>query len=899
MNHFPRELRHDSGHMMTRDDTRLMLKFRQPLNAEEIPALLREAGLVLEDAYDKGQETRRFAPERVNHNSLRLWVRPASGQPIDAAFLEAIARHFHGRLDLIEPVYRLGNAAGRRALLCPFSTILVVRPVPSHSETGGGLDTLAERYGLVEVRETNKYLGSYRYFGVKDPRRRNAYELRAILLEKERALVQEALLENMPLLSPYATTPDDPLFPQQWNMTQIQADQGWNMSEGAAAVKICIFDSGCDLTHQDLVFASNGINVGTMGTGTFVTTGPIGAAGLAFHGTACAGVAAASINNTLGVAGLAGLCQIIPVAFQTGSEMEFKAGINYAVANGAKVLSMSFGNGYVYEAVNPWTTADPVIAAAAATGLVMCAATHNQGMLGAITYPATHPDVMACGASDVADNRHSVSNYGPQMSVVAPGDDLPTTDLANTYRPNFHYTSAATPHVAGLAALLFSLYAPPSPPSTGLGNTAAEQGKRVRDIIEQTADKVPVPWAYTDNPAYANGTWKPEMGYGRINAKKALDLGDVMIRDDPGDAGAEPSTPPGGDFWDFSDIVVRVLDDNVFNPSDPTQSSRVDRTNDNFLYIRVTNRGPQQARGVTVDARITPYVGTQFFYPTDWATQDATHIRPTPITNTFATVSAGASVIAKFTISAAQVEDLWGWENTQPWHPCLLASVTSNNDYAFASFDEFAAGNPVGGSVVVRRNNLAQRNLTVVNLVAPFMRIIRFPFLAGHRRNRDRHMEIVVDRGRVPRDVRVRLSLDEVESAFPRVDLTPPVVPPGESEISVAFLERTRIMGKFECCEGIHTLEAGSRFECPPRRVGGVKVEGGVVVLEDGRRFVEVQQDVAVVRLEKAPYQIYPLAIETAIPKDPKPGEQLMITVAQRDEQRRTVGGASVLYLVQ
>ncbi len=887
MNHFPRELRHDSGHMMTRDDTRLMLKFRQPLNAEEIPALLREAGLVLEDAYDKGQETRRFAPERVNHNSLRLWVRPASGQPIDAAFLEAIARHFHGRLDLIEPVYRLGNAAGRRALLCPFSTILVVRPVPSHSETGGGLDTLAERYGLVEVREKSKYLGSYRYFVVKDPRRRNAYELRAILLEKERELVQEALLENMPLLSPYATTPDDPLFPQQWNMTQIQADQGWNMSEGAAAVKICIFDSGCDLTHQDLTFASNGINVGTMGTGTFVTTGSIGAAGLAFHGTACAGVAAASINNTLGVAGLAGLCQIIPVAFQDGTDVELIAGINYAVSSGAKVLSMSFGDGYVYTGVNPWNTAavDPVIDAAAAGGLVMCAATHNQNTLGAITYPATHPKVMACGASDTADNRHSVSNYGPQMSVVAPGDDLPTTDLANTYRTNFHYTSAATPHVSGLAALLFSLY-------PTLSNAD------VRNIIEQTADKVGAV-AYTDNSAYPNGTWNQEMGYGRINANKALDLGDVMIRDYPSDTGAEPSNPPGGDFWDFSDIVVRVLDDNVFNPSDPTQSSRVDRKNDNFLYIRVTNRGPHTARGVTVDARITPYVGTQFFYPTDWATQDATHIRPTPITNTFATVSSGASVIAKFRISAAQVEDLWGWENNQPWHPCLLASVTSNNDYAFTSFDAFAAANPVGGSVVVRRNNLAQRNLTVVNLVAPFMRIIRFPFLAGHRRNRDRHMEILVDSSRLPRDVRVRLSLDEVGNAFPRVDLTPPVVPPGESEISVAFLERTRIMGKFGCCEGILILEAGSRFECPPRRVGGVEVEGGVVVLEDGRRFVEVQQDVAVVRLEKAPYQIYPLAIETAIPKDPKPGEQLMITVAQRDEQRQTVGGASVLYLVQ
>jgi subtilisin family serine protease len=235
------------------------------------------------------------------------------------------------------------------------------------------------------------------------------------------------------------------------------------------------------------------------------------------HGTACAGIATASINNATGVAGLAGECLILPVAFQNWTDVEVAAGIRYAAQNGARVISMSFG-------WDPWDHAiiDPAIQEAFDLNVIMCVATHNHDA--AITYPATNPLVMACGASDQVDNRKSPtspdgegwgSNFGPAMSVVAPGVLIPTTDRTGNvgytiddYMTNFNGTSSATPHVAGLAALLLSR-------DKTLG------GVEVRTIIEQTADKVgAVPYAPT--PGYPNGTWNQEMGYGRINAYKAV-----------------------------------------------------------------------------------------------------------------------------------------------------------------------------------------------------------------------------------------------------------------------------------------------------------------------------------------------------------------------------------------
>jgi hypothetical protein len=58
--------------------------------------------------------------------------------------------------------------------------------------------------------------------------------------------------------------------------------------------------------------------------------------------------------------------------------------------------------------------------------------------------------------------------------------------------------------------------------------------------------------------------------------------------------------------------------------------------------VRVTNQGPREARNVTVSARLTPFVGTQFVYPHDWTAVDATHLSPAPVAASFATIPAGA-----------------------------------------------------------------------------------------------------------------------------------------------------------------------------------------------------------------------------------------------------------------
>lgn len=656
------------------------------------------------------------------------------------------------------------------------------------------------------------------------------------------------------------------------------------------------------------MFAGTGINLGTM-SGDGSPTGPLG---FRPHGTACAGIVAATINNGAGVAGVAGACQILPVAFVTWSDAEIAAGIGYATANGANVISMSFG-GYTIDPL----VVDPSILAAFNAGLVMCAATHNYNS-GSITYPATNALVMGVGASDQVDDRKSPtspdgevwgSNFGPEISVIAPGVLVPTTDQqgadgynvdgtggswagvnypsfgdpAGDYVTVFDGTSAATPHVAGLAALLLSAY----PTLTNV---------EVRTLIERTADKTGTT-AYVETAGYNSGTWNQNTGYGRINVRNALDQADVMIRDWPGDTGVEPSTPAGGNFWNFADIVVRIFDDGVFVPDDPAQSQYLEVGQTNYLYVRVRNDGPREARNVVVSARITPYVATQFVYPTDWTAVDGTHISPTPISANFASIPAGSEEIAKFSISSAQVDVL----DSNSWHPCVVASVTADNDYAFAT--AAFTGNPV----VVRRNNLAQRNLSLINVLAETPAV--FPFLAGHVLNTDGFLELVINRSALPRTMPLVLALDRDNEYFPQVDVDAHVGThddrPGQDDhddwgcgSGLVFLDRTRVRTRFGCCEGVLTLEKGSRFSCAPaKRVGRVRVTGGDVIVRGTKRYVRIDDDVAVVRLEKAAGQLLPLLLETRGPTGVGNGREFGVSVAQRNEDHTVVGGASALFV--
>jgi hypothetical protein len=495
-------------------------------------------------------------------------------------------------------------------------------------------------------------------------------------------------------------------------------------------VVICVLDTGCDLTHPDIAFVSPGINLGTMAPPGSPDSGLENG-----HGTCCAGIAAGTINNAQGVAGVAGHAKVLPVAFQNWTDVEVAVGINYAAAHGARVISMSFGTYAPGDGISPvlgWNFAliDLAIANAANFhNVVLCAATGNEDTGKINRYPARNPLVIACGGSDQSDNRKRPTspdgecwgaNYGPGTSVVAPAVLCVTTDiqgtggfnsngggtffgpcvtypvcgdLAGDYFYEFNGTSAATPHVAGLAALLASAY----PSLTNL---------QIRNLIERTAAKVGT-GAYVEVPGFPNGIRTPQMGYGRINVFHALDFADVMIRDWSGDNGGEPSMPPGGDYWDFSDVVVRPVDDGVFLPGVPGFSDRVVTGQANHIYVRVENLGPRAARNVVVQVRVTPNLGVPFVYPADWTLVDGTHVSPAAVIGAFASIPAGGSILAKFRLSEHETEQVWDWVKTMNSHPSVLAVVVADNDYAFASA-------PGGPNLVLARNNLAQRNLKVI-----------------------------------------------------------------------------------------------------------------------------------------------------------------------------------------
>jgi subtilisin family serine protease len=917
MRNFPLELRHGSGALMRLDPTRLLLAFREPILREDLEGRLREFGIVLEAAPDTGQDERANPFEEVNHTERRFWVRSLASRAIEQERYEALRGSFGDSLEWVGPVYRLADTPGRGGLLCPLPNVLLVRPAQQLDDAQQKeLTKILRGQGLREVREKSAYLGEFRYFEAADTEERNAYQVQAALMQAG-GLIREVHFENMPMVVPIAAIPNDTFFGQQWSMTRIQAGgpgtTGWDISTGAAGVVICILDQGCDLTHPDLNFAAGaagqGINLGTM-MPTGAPTGP--------HGTACAGLAAGIFNNGAGVAGVAGNCSIMPVAFQNWTDVECAAGINWAANNGASVISMSFGVYAPGDGFGPtgWNFAiiDPAITNAVnVRGCVLVAATGNENTGVINRYPARNPLVIAVGGSDQADNRKNPfspdaecwgANFGPGISVVAPCVLNPTTDIqgnggynvnnggprmgacvnypvcgdaAGDYFFQFNGTSSATPHVAGLAGAIRSRY-------------PALSNLQVRDVIERTADKVG--GAYADAAGFPNGTRNAQMGYGRINMFRALDFADLLIRDWTGDSGVEPSTPPGGNFWTFSDVVVRINDDSVFDPGDPSRSSNVERGQTNYIYVRVTNNGPREAHNVIVGTRITPFVGVQFVAPHDWNAIDATHISPTPVTNMFASIPAGGTAMAKFTVSSAQVDTLWGWISGMSWHPCLLAYVIADNDYAFDTAS--LSGSPI----VVRRNNLAQRNLSVIDVLASAA--VTFPFLAGNLLNDEDVMEIVVDRSRLPQAMPLLLALDEGNEAFPLVDLTPVIRPEDPQDGGLVFLERTRIKTRLGCCDGILTLEKGSRFDCADAvRVGKVKVSGGVVILRDGRRFVEIREDTAVIRMEKQAGQLYPLALQTRIPGNAENGQDFFITVAQRNAAQETVGGATVMYVVK
>ncbi len=316
--------------------------------------------------------------------------------------------------------------------------------------------------------------------------------------------------------------PNDPSCndTDQWGIFKIQADQAWNTETGKTSVVIAILDTGVDHNHEDLAgnmwTDSNGYHGYDVVNNDYDPDDdhddPLGPHS---HGTHCAGVAAAVTNNNTGIAGVSWESKIMAVkvldAVGIGLSPDIADGINYAANNGADIISMSFGTtGYPI----PSDLERDAINDAYNKGCLLVAASGNDNQP-YVAYPAAYDNVIAVGATNQSDKRCDASdwgydlwgnpmgsNYGKELDVVAPGNDILSTvrmgmGSVDSNYDNMDGTSMATPFVSGLAALILSQ----------LGGLAPSD---VRRIIEKTAEDMPP------------SGWDQETGWGRINAYNAL-----------------------------------------------------------------------------------------------------------------------------------------------------------------------------------------------------------------------------------------------------------------------------------------------------------------------------------------------------------------------------------------
>lgn len=356
---------------------------------------------------------------------------------------------------------------------------------------------------------------------------------------------------------PLDVIPDDPDFgqlpyhvqdpassnpPIQWDMYAMSLPSAWSRASafGAQQVRVAIIDTGYDTHNLDLqggrVVASI---VFDRGDGTVDTSASIQDGD--GHGTDTSGIAAADTNDALATAGVAGGVSLMEArVFPTpspqhtnpaASTRDVAAAIDWAVAKGAKVINLSLGS----TSADP-TYEEPAVARALAAGVTVVAAAGNGNARGvgqpALDFPAADAGVIAVGASALCDGASardfaaayeyvaSYSNYTTDRSrhfVVAPGGDPSAQQVSCAVTTCIDYlqwilnlysttafdggsstvliagTSMASPHVAGVAALMLS-----ADPSLTPSQIAA--------LIMSTATDI----------------GDPRQGHGRVNADAAL-----------------------------------------------------------------------------------------------------------------------------------------------------------------------------------------------------------------------------------------------------------------------------------------------------------------------------------------------------------------------------------------
>lgn len=360
-------------------------------------------------------------------------------------------------LDLVSPVYLSKDGLPvipTRDLLISFA------PGTTNAEQAAVLDahnaTIIERHaagtdGLVRARTAA---------------RTGQAALDIALAIHEHPAVEWAQSDRIFWAKRMSQTPNDPQFSQQWALFQSSGEDmdalgAWTVTTGDPSIRVVVFDSGIQQNHPDLTQMPGQSFTGS-GNG-----GPSNSCDN--HGTAVAGCVAATINNGIGIVGIApgvhvqsgkifneinffGFC----TPFLESQDSWSAAGINWATTSGAQVTNSSWGGGEGSQVITS------AFNNGRAQGVIHFAASGNDGS-NTIGFPANLASVNAVGALSSSGNLASFSTTGTGMFISAPGEAILTTDRtgADGYGGSDYTTidgtSFASPYAAGVAALLLSV----------------------------------------------------------------------------------------------------------------------------------------------------------------------------------------------------------------------------------------------------------------------------------------------------------------------------------------------------------------------------------------------------------------------------------------------------------
>merc|ERR1711983_109860 len=289
----------------------------------------------------------------------------------------------------------------------------------------------------------------------------------------------------------------------------------------SGSIKVCVADTGYDLGHEDLPKGGDVTGSDSSSNGSWDSDGH-------GHGTHCSGTVAGLGENSKGVVGVIpdnmnGKFQlVIGKALSdsgSGSNSGVLGAVQSCVHNGAKVISLSLGGGGYSSATdefynNLYENEDILFVAAA-----------GNGGSGSKLYPASYPALMSVAAIDSNKNKASFSQYNDQVEISAPGVSVKSS-LPDDKYASWSGTSMATPHVAGVAGLLW-MYFPEC------------KNYQIRNVLAATAMDL------------GDSGCDVQYGHGLVQAKKAYELlsqgncGGNLGKVFPAKGGCEQSVPDG------------------------------------------------------------------------------------------------------------------------------------------------------------------------------------------------------------------------------------------------------------------------------------------------------------------------------------------------------------------